>query len=219
MKTNHKALLLVLCAVALVAGSVFGTLAYLTDTDAATNTFTVGSVHIKLDEFEVNPDGTKKSDLRVHENEYHLLPGHTYLKDPTVTVKAGSSDAYIRMLVKVENIEKLMAALPDESYYGADGVFLLQNLVQGWDNDTWNYHGYTKEDGTGIYEFRYKEIVKQKPDAKDAVKLQYLFKYITVPGELDNDHLAYLKDVKINVVAHAIQADGFKDANAAWAAF
>ena len=93
MKNKNKALLLVLCAVMLVVGTVFATLAYLTDTDTATNTFTVGNVGLSLDEAEVNQDGTVKSDKRVQENAYHLLPGHTYIKDPTVTVEAGSEDA------------------------------------------------------------------------------------------------------------------------------
>ena len=55
---NKKSILVVLSVLALVAASVFGTLAYLTDTDQATNTFTVGQVGLKLDEAEVNPDGS-----------------------------------------------------------------------------------------------------------------------------------------------------------------
>ena len=86
MKTKSKALLLTLCAVLLVAASVLGTMAYLTSTDTVTNTFTVGKVEIKLDETDVtNPTGP-----RVQANSYKLMPGTTYTKDPTVTVKAGS---------------------------------------------------------------------------------------------------------------------------------
>ena len=86
MKTKSKALLLTLCAVLLVAASVLGTMAYLTSTDTVTNTFTVGKVEIKLDETDVtNPNGP-----RVTANSYKLMPGTTYTKDPTVTVKAGS---------------------------------------------------------------------------------------------------------------------------------
>ena len=49
---KSKVLLTLLCAVALVATSVFGTLAYLTSQDAVVNTFTIGSVVITLDEQE-----------------------------------------------------------------------------------------------------------------------------------------------------------------------
>jgi len=38
MKTARKAILLVLCAILLVVSAVTGTLAYLTDTEAVTNT-------------------------------------------------------------------------------------------------------------------------------------------------------------------------------------
>lgn len=224
MKRKHKALLLSMCAVLLVAVSIFGTLAYLTDKDTVTNTFTVGSVGLKLDEAEVNPDGTYKDghDTRVKTNEYHLLPGHTYYKDPTVTVDAGSEDAYVRMIVTVERIDQLKAALPDDGatakYYGKDGTFLLQMLCGGWDANTWVFEGYTeKADGTeGYYEFRYKEVVKK---SETETKLDDLFETITVPGEIDNAHLAYLAVVEIVVAAHAIQADGFATDDAAWAAF
>ena len=231
MKSKHKILLLSLCAVLLVAASVIGTIAYLTDKDTVTNTFTVGSVGLKLDEADVKTDGSYETnhDSRVQENEYHLLPGHTYYKDPTVTVDAGSEDAYVRMIVTVENIDQLKLALPNEGatskYYGTDGTFLLQMLcldekgAYTWDANTWKMQGYTESaDGkSGVYEFRYKEIVDKSED--DTV-LPDLFTHITVPGEIDNTHLAYLKDVKIVVNAHAIQADGFEDdETGAWTAF
>ena len=231
MKSKHKALLLTLCAVLLVAATAFGTLAYLTDTDAVKNTFTVGKVGLSLDEAEVNPDGTYKNghDNRVQKNKYHLLPGHTYYKDPTVTVDAGSEAAYVRMIVTVENIDQLKPALPNDGatakYYGTDGTFLLQMLCVDengtctWDKDVWKMQGYTESaDGkNGVYEFRYKEIVAK---SENATVLPDLFTHITVPGEIDNTHLAYLKDVKIVVNAHAIQADGFEtDEAGAWTVF
>lgn len=97
MKTRSKALLLTLCAVLLVAASVLGTMAYLTSTDEVTNTFTVGQVKIKLDEAKANPDGSLVANAdRVKANEYKLLPGHTYNKDPMVTVLSGSESSYCR---------------------------------------------------------------------------------------------------------------------------
>lgn len=226
MKTRSKALLTLMCAVLLVVAAVYGTLAYLTDKDAVTNTFTVGSVGLELDEAKVNSDGSyvKNHDTRVQNNEYHLLPGHTYYKDPTVTVDANSEAAYVRMIVTVKNIDKLKNALTDTKYYGTDGTFLLQMLCVDengtctWDADTWKMHSYTESaDGkTGTYEFRYKEIVAK---SAEAAVLPDLFTHITVPGEIDNEHLAYLNDVEIVVNAHAIQADGFETADEAWAAF
>ena len=219
MKNAKKILALLLCAVLLVGASVAGTVAYLTSQDSVTNTFTVGKVQITLDEAAVDTDGNyvTNHDNRVKTNDYHLMPGHTYTKDPTVTVKQPSDSSYVRMLVNVTNIQNLEAVFTDASYYGADDVFLLQNLVDGWDPTLWVYEGYTETDNIGTYEFRYFAAV----DAKGGdVVLDDLFETITIPGEdVTSDNIAYLDYVEIGVVAQAIQADGFADADAAWAAF
>lgn len=249
MKTRSKALLTVLCAMLLVVVSVCGTLAYLTSQDEVVNTFTVGDVEILLDEIDYDKktdtndtditDGTEGTEgQRDKANEYHLLPGHTYPKDPTVTVMKDSEDSYVRMLVTVKNIENLKKALPqyDEEkqeidanakYYAADGTFLLQMLCEGWDDDVWLFNNFTQVDSDGIYEFRYKEIVSK--DEKKATVLEALFDAITVPGEIDNEHIKFLvtenAKVEIVVTAHAIQASGFEAEgvftaeDAAWNAF
>lgn len=198
-----------------------GTLAYLTSQDTVVNTFTVGNVQITLDEAQVNEDGTYVTDHdnRVDSNKYHLLPGHTYIKDPTVTVLANSEECYVRMKVKVTNLINLEAAIPQASnpgFYGADNTFLLQNLVEGWDSTLWNFESFAREENDGIYEFRY---FTKLPKADNNTVLDDLFETITIPGSIDNDHLAYLSGVTITVTAEAIQADGFANDDAAWNAF
>ena len=209
---KFKALLVVACALLLVAASVFGTMAYLTSTDTVTNTFTVGSVAIKLDEADVKLDGTYETDhdSRVDANNYKLMPGHEYIKDPTVTVLKDSESSYVRMLVTISNASTL------KEVFGAD--FLPENYGKGWDRTVWIASGITEDTtaNTITYEFRYKETVAA-PTAD--VVLDDLFESFTVPGAVNNDQLAKLKDMTITVVAHAIQADGFTDADAAWAAF
>ena len=209
MKKAKKIVALLLCAVLLVGASVAGTVAYLTSRDQVTNTFTVGQVKIELDEAKVGEDGRYVDhDDRVKTNDYHLLPGMTYDKDPTVTVKAGSDQAYVRMLVKVTNIVNLKYVFDDASYYAADGTFLLQNLIDGWDPTIWVYEGYTPDGDNGTYEFRYFAPVDTL-DGQDLV-LDDLFETITIPGEdVDSDNIAYLDYVQIDVVAQAIQAAGF----------
>ena len=105
MKGKKKVILTVLCAVILVVGSVLGTMAYLTSqTATANNTFTVGNVKITLDEALVNDDGTVVTGdnaARVTKNTYKLMPGHTYVKDPTIHVASGSEDCWL--FVKVDN--------------------------------------------------------------------------------------------------------------------
>lgn len=211
MNTKKKGLLLALCAVLLVVASVLGTMAYLTSTDTVQNTFTVGNVKIQLDEARVNTDGTPIEGAdRVKANEYHLLPGHTYTKDPTVTVDAGSEECYVRMLVTFNISDKL-----DEVFPNAD----LASLFLEYDNTKWLYVGNTEDtvNNTRTYEFRYKDRVAQNKAAD--TELPALFTAIEMPETLSNEDLTALTGLKIEVVANAIQADGFSSAYAAWAAF
>lgn len=245
-KTKTKALLMSLCAVLLVAASVLGTMAYLTDSKDVKNTFTVGNVTIKLDEAKVdemgnlvkNQDGTLAD--RVTQNEYKLLPNHTYTKDPTVTVLAPSVESYVRMKVTFNKASALIAmctnpdweedapteiknAWPllymvnftDESVKWdgiiMDNMFESENML----NNT-KYCVYDKAADTLTFYYYYTETVA----AIDAdVKLATLFDSIKVPEWANNDQLKALQGFEINVVAEAIQADGFENADAAWAAF
>ena len=209
---KFKALLVVACALLLVAASVFGTMAYLTSTDTVTNTFTVGKVNIKLDEAKVNADGTSVTPAeRVKENSYKLLPGHTYTKDPTVTVLNGSETSYVKMTVTFSKASALDAIFAPT---GAE----LTSIFNGYDAANWIYKGNTKDAtaDTRTYEFWYKETVGA-PTAD--VALDALFDSIMVPGEITKEQLATIEGMTITVNAYAIQADGFADADAAWAAF
>lgn len=213
MKNARKVLLLVLCLVLVVSATVMGTMAYLTSTDSVVNTFTVGNVQITLDEADVKTDGSYETnhDNRVKANDYKLLPGHTYIKDPTVTVKAGSEDSYVRMLVTISNASAL------QEVFGTN--FLPENYINGWDPTTWvstREVAVDSEKDTLTYEFRYKDVVMAS--ANDTV-LDDLFEAFTVPGAINGTDLAKLKGTTITVVAHAIQADGFTSADAAWDTF
>lgn len=210
MKTKTKALAMALCAVLLVVTTVFATMAYLTSTDEVVNTFTVGKVSIKLDETDVNLYGVKDGETRVKSNEYKLIPGHEYVKDPTVHVEAGSEESYIRMIVTITDFADVKAAFGDD--------FLPQNFVKGWNGSIWETTGAVVEkENTATYEFRYHEKVSTV--GGQARDLEELFKSIVVPDSVKNGDLAKLEELEINIVAHAIQADGFKDADDAWEAF
>lgn len=212
MKTKSKALLLTLCAVLLVTASVLGTMAFLTSNDEVVNTFTVGSVAIKLDEAKANTDGSLVEGAeRVKANSYKLLPGHTYNKDPMVTVLNGSEASYIKMTVTFSKASAL------DAIFDPTGANLI-SIFNGYGSNNWTYKGNT-EDATAdtrTYEFWYKETV----DAPDSdVPLDALFDSITVPGTITNEQLATIEGMTITVNAYAIQADGFANAEAAWAAF
>lgn len=212
---KSKAILMALCAVLLVAASVMGTLAYLTSTDTVVNTFTVGNVQIKLDETKVDTNGdpvlTNGVQTRVDANNYKLLPGHTYTKDPMVTVLKGSEECYVKMTVTFTEAAAL------DAIFDPTGANLI-SIFKGYEAANWTYKGNTKntEDDTRTYEFWYKDTV----DALNGdVALDALFDQIVVPGNINNDQLASINGMKITVNAYAIQADGFADDTAAWAAF
>ena len=187
MKTRTKALLLTVCAVLLVAATVFTTVAYLKSTDAVTNTFTVGKVAITLDEAKVNEYGTAVTPAtRVKGNTYKLIPGHSYTKDPTVHFAAGSEASYL--FVKVEN---------GLSAIEAGTTIEAQILANAW----------TKlEDETGVY---YKQV------AASATAVDYkVFDSFKID---ENADVSDYGTAKITVTAYAIQADGFDTAADAWA--
>ena len=212
---KFKALLVVACALLLVVASVFGTMAYLTSTDTVTNTFTVGKVAIKLDEAKVDADGKPVTPAeRVKKNSYKLLPGHTYTKDPTVTVEAGSEASYVRQMVTV-TFDKVLtdAQLATQ----LDGIFTGYDA--NWVRNDKKVETKTKDGAkyTVItYEYRYKDKVAA---TTTDTKLPALFTEIKVPETWTNDDLAAIGNIEINIDAHSIQADGFTDADAAWKAF
>lgn len=241
MKTKSKALLLTLCAVLLVAASVLGTMAYLTSTDTVTNTFTVGKVEIKLDEAKVTTDGIPVEGAgRVTANSYKLMPGTTYTKDPTVTVKAGSEESYVRMKVTFNNAKAIIALCTDPEFpdevTGVENAFPLIRMVKfveanaaKWDGiipdnmvETEDmladakYFAYDKTADTLTYIFYYRETVTA-PTAD--VVLPVLFDTIKVPEHVTGEQLAKLNNFQITVIAEAIQAGSFANADKAWEAF
>lgn len=203
MKANKKALALVLCAVMLVATSIFGTLAYLTDTDnAVTNTFTVGKVEIALDEAKVNlygnpvdAEGTAvafENAPRVLANSYKLIPGHTYLKDPTVHVSNDSENCYV--FVRINN------GIASVETTEAGKTIAEQMAANGWS---------AVKDETNVYYYNKDNVSIVVAGANLPV-----FANFTINSA--NEEITDYSDVVVN--AYAIQADGFADVNAAWTA-
>ena len=217
---KKKTIALALVLVMVFGATLGGTFAYLTSQDTVVNTFTVGNVQIKLDEAKVNLYGepvktagqTKTEYLaiagnteagwvpaRTDGNEYKLMPGHTYTKDPTIYVDAESEDAWL--FVKVENG---IAAIEDTT-----STIVAQLTAQGWQPIT---------AGSNIYA----RTTANK--AGDTVKVFESFK---ISGTANIAGYATEKDATtggiaenavnlIKITAYAIQADGFTTAAAAW---
>ena len=168
---------------------MLGTMAYLTSqTETVTNTFTVGNVAITLDETDVTPMGVKDTDARVKGNEYKLIPGHTYIKDPTVHVDTDSEESWL--FVKVDNgISDLEAT--------GNTTIAEQMKAKGWTlvNGTTNVYAY-----------------EQKATAGQNIRV---FDSFTIAGDAT---VAGNAGKTITIEAYAIQADGFSTAAEAWAA-
>lgn len=229
MKKKIVSLALAVCLIAIAA---VGTLAYFTDTDAKTNTFTTGKVDITLNE--------------TFTQESKLLPGKNIEK--VVNVTNNEEDAYVRLHI----------AFPaDTIYYGAnDGVQEYNNLVHfnqkyaslaagewnwtptsdgvggnypGYPGNGTNYNTYTTTIGNVEYRVfvvtYMTKLAKGEKTATDAMFNVYLDKYAdttdgvnyTAPAnKADGGYRtaamsSNLNNYKILIVAEGCQAEGFSD--------
>ena len=213
MKLKQKVLIASLSLIAIASTII--TFALLTfETDTLVNTFTVGQVSLKLDETDVDETGTPIPNAnRVTGNEYKILPGKEYVKDPTMTVLSGSEESYVRLLVTITKAKEI------KEVFGED--FLPEKYVTGWDKTKWISTSIKENDDNSItYEFRYHKTVTGYVDGKKQdVVLEPLFSKFTAPGELTSEDLKKIEGFEIKVVGHGVQSTGFKSAEEAWAAF
>lgn len=136
----------IVCAVALIIGSVAGTLAYLRVYVSVTNTFTFGKVAISLDETDVDDHGipvlnAQGEKTRDYANRYLLMPGKSYTKDPVIHV--GEESQAMFLFLKVDNgiaglaltqqdLDKLAAENVDNPGYEVPRTIHQQLLDAGW---------------------------------------------------------------------------------------
>lgn len=192
IKLGGKKLAVMLASLTLVLCTVIGgTLAWLvTETDPVVNTFTYGDINITLKETGTNKDG----DNDPNTNTYPMVPGHTITKDPKITFKANSEDAWLFVeLEKVNNFDD----------------FMIYEIADGW----------TKLDNVdGVY---YREVSKAAQDAEFTVIKDDT---VTVKGEVTKEMLNALdvngtsNYPKLIVTAYAVQRDrNIATAAEAWA--
>ena len=241
---KKKILAIVLCVAMLAIAIVGGTMAYFTDTDAATNTFTSGNVAIDLTEaivqkvedktaenygdlVAVDKDGQRNDVGDAGSNLYDygkLYPGQNIFKDPTIE-NIGSEDAYIAAKIIVTDGEGDIHKLIGSGYMGllridkmVSGGIVKENDTQKSDYNNLSANGlpvygdetysvYQVGDiANGVYTFY---VFFEKPQAQgDKV---VLFENILIDAGWDNEQMAELKDLKIEIQAYATQEYGFKD--------
>ena len=226
---KKKVISLILCAALLTVAVIGGTLAYFTDMDDATNTFTVGKVDIELE--EPNWEG----------NDQTLMPGTTLPKDPTITVESDSEDCYLFVELDMTRYVPLLAAfLEDNGYEAADlqkhsvrEEFTSQYL-EGFVDEKWtimNTDEILAAVATGnpthlIIDLGY-NVEGGVLEANDQVTL---FTAIKMPETVDSEEARLFwafadgtvkeenTPVTIGITAYAIQAENIDDLDAAYAA-
>ena len=195
---KKKTIALALVLVMAFGVTMGGTFAYLTSTDEVVNTFTVGNVKITLDETDVDEYGVEIENTDpVKGNEYKLIPGHTYMKDPTVHFGAKSEASYL--FVKVVNgISAIEADTVEGGYQDIDA----QIKAKGWT-------ALTNVDG--VY---YKEVPANTTDS--AIDYPVFDSFKLADDANIADEQADYANAKITITAYAVQADGMEDAADAW---
>lgn len=207
MTKTRKILVLAVSMMLIVAISIGATYAYLTSTASVVNTFTVGKVEIDLDEAKTDINGVAANmEDRVKANKYKLMPGHSYTKDPTVTVKAGSEASWVFIKVvneisEIEDAANTIAAQIEKNGWtplnGEDGVYYKSMAAT------------TKDE---------KLVVFESFKLKDDLTNEQIAAYAPVDEKDEAGNVTKTVKKTVTITAYAIQADGFTTANAAWEA-
>ncbi|MEG2455301.1 MAG: SipW-dependent-type signal peptide-containing protein [Oscillospiraceae bacterium] len=213
---KKKSLLLAALSLVMVGAiAVGGTMAYFTAEKTVANTFSVGNVAITLDEAKVEKDpatSTWTADTtvaRVAENQYDsVYPGATLPKDPTVTLTAGSSDAYVRVRVVIDSAKAWKAACEKHGVTLED-IFLEHPAAQ-WSRVSYVWNA--DDTVTLVYN------LNTKLSHADKATTATLFQSVCIPSPFTSAEMAAIGGFSMNLTAEAIQAEGFTDSAAAFAA-
>lgn len=233
MKKKIMALCVCLCMLAIAI--VGGTMAYFTDEQAQTNTFTAGKVDIILYESKVvkdtdstsptfgdlivEKDANGKAMLTQKDQSYHLYPAMTVAKDPTIRVEAGSEDAWVaaKVIIKGDLYPLIGVAGCDniDITQIADGGLMEQDSEQ---KTNWNGLPLVYETGSCvIYQDASKAADKTwtmyifVKEAKAAKSTVTLFTELNIKDKWNNVEMAKINNMSIKVEAYATQTNGFAD--------
>ena len=219
---NKRKLMLVAVALCMVAILGFGgTLAYLTDTETATNVFTTGNVDIKLiEDFDANSK---------------LMPGtaeQNNVKKVITVENTGSEDAYVRVHIAIPAIlnsgdddHPAQAALNNSLHFNmspasvADGQWSWSE--DGTSNvpdnaEDWHMYQIDLPNGDKTVTYDVYVVTYESALAKDAVTATPAMYQVYLDAKLNNDDmqeiLDTIGDIKILVAAEAVQKAGFDNA-------
>ena len=270
-----KKITAIFLCVALVAIAIVGaSLAYFTDTDSATNTFTVGNVKIDLIESRYHRQGSGSSgdttiptpsqtasgmkyvsdgatifaddeiktdaanySAYITERGKNMVPGKNIAKSPYV-INTGANDAYIRIRVMIpsdanRDYWQARSGGVIESQFCTtaitSGEFIHSDRRNDYPIIDSSGRGYVDENGVkyDVYTF-----IRTEPLKPGEMTEWNVWNYVGIADEatsanvqkaINKGAILVSEDgtmtVNVLVQADAIQAEGFADANAAFAAF
>lgn len=195
MKKTKKQLAIAMASCLMVGALAFGgTMAYLTDSETATNTFTVGKVQIELEEpgYAALTDAEKKN----------LVPNQIVTKDPQVE-NTGNNEALVFLKVEMPKKNVMVADKDGTRNPAADTeLFTMLNASVG-DGEDQKWFELTGDDSgtdSNIHIYAYKEkLAVGATTAKlfDSVQLKNI-----IEGQVDPDP----NTENIQITAYAIQA-------------
>lgn len=184
---KKKMMALSLAVLLIVVAAIGGTMAYFTDNESATNTFTMGNVDITLTETEWHAP-------------VNVAPGISYAKNPVVT-NTGMNPAWIRVDVTLSDAAAFKAAAARHNITDLDTIF------DGHSEDKWTRAAIEDDttNGTLTYSYYYKNLLPA------GTSTSALFTAVEIPAAFNNADMAAIgADFTITIEAHAIQdADGF----------
>lgn len=215
-RTLSLCLTLVLCA----GLAIGGTLAFYTDSAEVKNTFNLTEgVDITLTEAEVEKKGDKweVTDKRTEVgNTYDgIYPGAHMPKDPTVTLKENSDDAYVRVKVTATNGMNWLGlyADGDNKFTNPGTEEIFHNLTGGTLGKGWELADIAINMPDVVYTLVYNVRLSANQSSTPA------FTEIVLDADINGEDLATRlgKSFEVNVVAEAIQAASFDSAKDAFA--
>lgn len=208
-RKNNKKVKAILCGASILSVvAVSGIFAYLTDSDTATNKFSIGQVKIELQE----PTWDAKTDTDgdgIPDEAEQMAPNATIEKDPQVK-NIGKNDAYIYLKVTVP-IKSVITANDDGTLVNG-GVAQDTELFTYTKNADWteitSARTDNKKDGTDeiesrTYVYYYKEAVA--PNATTTTLFDSVKFANVIEGQID------LSEHQIDIEAYAIQSDGLPE--------
>ena len=179
MKKNKT---IIAAVVLLLVFMVGGAIAYFTDTDSATNTFTIGDIDISIHE-----------DHWVAADGLNLMPGETVAKDPVIKNDSANNPAYVFAEVEVPCTTE---ATP-------------QQLFSYSVNSGWTQLSSTAcAAGKATYVYYYGSDGSLQSLAAGATTTNPVFSEVTLLSTLKGDEAGINDNLNIVVNGYGIQAEG-----------